>query len=106
MTLMEKLFYTLSEVASELGETSSCVRFWSNSFSSLVKPVRNAKGNRLYKKEDLEMLRRVQYLLKVEGVTIEGAKKRMNDDGSKKEQKILSTLKEIKSQLLEIKRYM
>lgn len=104
--LMEKLFYTLSEVASELGETSSCVRFWSNSFSSFVNPVRNAKGNRLYKTEDLETLRRVQYLLKVEGVTIEGAKKRMNDDGSKKEQKILSTLKEIKSQLLEIKRYM
>ena len=29
---MEKLYYTISEVAKELGESVSLVRFWSNSF--------------------------------------------------------------------------
>ena len=30
---MEKLYYTVGEVAAELGEQTSLVRFWSNTFS-------------------------------------------------------------------------
>ena len=34
---MEKLYYTVGEVAAELGEQTSLVRFWSNTFSKFIK---------------------------------------------------------------------
>ena len=61
---MGKLLYTMGEVAQELGENPSAVRYWSNYFEQFVKPQRNAKGNRLYHPEDIETLRQIQYLLK------------------------------------------
>ena len=44
---MEKLYYSIGEVAGILGETVSLVRFWSNSFPKFIKPKRNAKGPKL-----------------------------------------------------------
>ena len=46
---MEKICYTIGEVARDLGENTSTVRFWSDSFPKFIRPTRNAKGNRLYK---------------------------------------------------------
>ena len=54
---MEKLYYTISETAEILGESTSLVRFWSNSFPKYIKPYRNAKGNRMFTAEDIETLK-------------------------------------------------
>ena len=72
---MEKLYYTISETAEALGTSVSLVRFWSNSFPKYINPARNAKGNRLYTAKDLDTLRQIQYLVKVKGLTLEGAAK-------------------------------
>lgn len=102
---MEKYFYTIGEVAEILGESTSCVRFWSDSFPKFIRPQRNAKGNRLFSKEDVEVFKHVQTMLKVEGLTIEGAAKRLK--GEKKDlinkTKVLESLKGIRQQLLEIR---
>ena len=102
---MEKYLYTIGELAEILGESTSCVRFWSDSFSKFIHPKRNAKGNRLFVNEDIETFKHIQTLLKVEGLTIEGAAKRLR--GDKKDvinkSRVLETLKEIKKQLLEIR---
>lgn len=102
---MEKYLYTIGETAELLGEATSCIRFWSDSFPKHIHPKRNAKGNRLFTKEDLETFKYIQTLLKVEGLTIEGATKRLNRD--KKEimnkAKVLETLKGIRKQLAEIR---
>ena len=102
---MEKYLYTIGEVAEILGESVSLVRFWSNEFTKFIKPQRNAKGNRLYTKEDVETFKHIHLLVKVEGLTLEGAAKRMK--GDKKElinkSKVLGTLSAIKQQLLEIR---
>ena len=88
-----------------LGESTSCIRFWSDSFPKHIHPKRNAKGNRLFTKEDVETFKHIQVLLKVEGLTIEGAAKRLK--GDKKEvinkSRVLESLKNIKQQLLEIR---
>ncbi len=104
---MEKMFYTIGEVSELLKEPQSRVRFWSDSFAFLVKPERNAKGNRLFRPEDVQSLRQVQYLLDVEKLTIDGAVKRLKEDNSKtdKNARILLKLREIKAELLEIKHY-
>lgn len=102
---MEKYLYTIGEVADILGENVSLVRFWSNEFPKFIKPQRNAKGNRLFTKEDIETFKHIHLLVKVEGLTLEGAAKRLK--GEKKDvvskARVLESLKEIRQQLAEIR---
>ena len=102
---MTKLFYTVGEVAGILNESTSLVRFWANEFPKFIKPQRNAKGNRLFTKEDVETFKHIHLLVKVEGLTLEGAAKRLK--GEKKDvinkAKVLESLKKIRQQLEEIK---
>ena len=102
---MEKYLYTIGEVAEILGESTSLVRFWANEFPKFIKPQRNAKGNRLFTKEDVETFKHIHLLVKVEGLTLEGAAKRLK--GEKKDvinkAKVLESLKKIRQQLEEIK---
>ena len=102
---MEKLYYSISEVAGLLGESVSLVRFWSNSFPKLIKPVRNAKGNRQYTAADIEVLRQVHYLVRDKGLTLEGAARQMSADkkGVNRSVQVLDSLKEIRAQLIDIK---
>ena len=103
---MAKLIYTMGEVAQELGENTSAVRYWSNYFEQFVKPQRNAKGNRLYHPEDVETLKQIQYLLKNQGLTLEGARQRMSEDrrSVEKRVKVLGMLKEIREDLIQVKK--
>ena len=102
---MEKYFYTVGEVATIIGESTSLVRFWANEFPKFIKPQRNGKGNRLFTKEDVEVFKQLHMLVKVEGLTLEGAAKRLK--GEKKDiiskARVLETLKGIRQQLLEIR---
>ena len=102
---MEKYLYTIGEVAEMLGESTSLVRFWANEFPKYIKPQRNAKGNRLFTKEDVETFKHIHLLVKVEGLTLEGAAKRLK--GEKKDvinkAKVLESLRNIRQQLEEIK---
>ena len=102
---MEKLYYSISEVAEILDESVSLVRFWSNSFPKYIKPHRNAKGNRQYTAEDIEVLKQIHFLVKEKGLTLEGAEKQLASDRAKvdKSVKALESLKEIRAQLVEIK---
>lgn len=103
---MEKLYFTISEVAGQLDENVSAVRFWSNTFEKFIKPRRTAKGNRQYTAEDIETLKQIKHLLKNEGLTIEGAARQLSDSRSSvdKAVKALESLKEIRSQLVEIRK--
>lgn len=102
---MEKLYYSISEAAEILGESVSLVRFWSNSFSKLLKPKRTAKGNRQYTAQDIEVLKQIHYLVKDKGLTLEGAAKQISASKASVSNsvKAIDSLKEIRSQLMEIK---
>lgn len=103
---MEKLFYTIGEVSEILGESISLVRFWTNSFPRLVKPQRNAKGNRLYTAADIEALKQIHFLVKEKGMTLEGAARQLKAEKSPVDRsvKALDSLKAIRVQLVEIKK--
>ena len=103
---MGKLLYTMGEVAQELGENPSAVRYWSNYFEQFVKPQRNAKGNRLYHPEDLETLRQIQYLLKNQGLTLEGARQRLKEDHRTVERRVqvLDMLRQIREDLIQVRK--
>jgi DNA-binding transcriptional MerR regulator len=73
--VIDKFYYTIGEVSEILNTPASQLRFWSGEFDLKIR--KNRKGDRLFQKEDMEMLRQIRYLLKVEGYTIEGAKKHL-----------------------------
>lgn len=102
---MEKLFYSIGEVAELLGESISLVRFWSNSFPKHIKPQRNAKGNRMFTPSDIEAFKQIHYLVKEKGLTLEGAAKQMSADtaGVTRSVKALESLRSIRAQLVEVK---
>jgi DNA-binding transcriptional MerR regulator len=75
MQVIDKFYYTIGEVSEILNTPASQLRFWSGEFDLKIR--KNRKGDRLFQKEDMEMLRQIRYLLKVEGYTIEGAKKHL-----------------------------
>ena len=103
---MAKLIYTMGEVAQELGENASAIRYWSNYFEKFIKPQRNAKGNRLYHPEDIETLKQIQFLLKNQGLTLEGARQRLTEDRRSvdKRVKAIGVLKGIREELLQVRK--
>ena len=102
---MEKYLYTIGELSEMLGESTSCIRFWSDSFPKFINPRRNAKGNRQYTKEDIETFKHIHVLVKVEGLTLEGAAKRLKGDRKEviNKARVLESLKAIRKQLAEIR---
>ena len=96
----------MGEVAKELGENASAVRYWSNYFEKFIKPQRNAKGNRLYHPEDIETLKQIQFLLKNQGLTLEGVMQRLSEDRRSVESrvKVLDRLKAIREDLKLVKK--
>ena len=103
----EKLFYSIGEIAEELGENVSLVRYWSNVFSKHVKPSRTRKGNRQFTVKDVDTLRRIHHLVKVQGLTLEGAEKALSsgspEDALDRKVRALNSLKQIRARLVEIK---
>ena len=89
-----------------LGENASAIRYWSNYFEKFIKPQRNAKGNRLYHPEDIETLKQIQYLLKNQGLTLEGTRQRLTEDRRTvdKRVKAIGILKGIREELVEVRR--
>ncbi len=102
----EKLYYSIGEVAELLGESTSLVRFWTDSFSSFVRPVRNAKGDRKYTPKDIDNLRVIHHLVKDKKMTLEGAAARMkgNKEGLDNRAEVVQRLKGIKEMLQDIAR--
>ena len=103
---MEKLYYSIGEVAQMLGESTSCIRFWSNSFPNRIKPQRNAKGNRLYVTDDVETFRQLHYLVKEKGMKLEGAVKLLKEERAevKAKVKVLDSLRSLRERLVEIRK--
>jgi DNA-binding transcriptional MerR regulator len=103
---MEKLYYSISEVADIIGESTSAVRFWSNYFSKFIKPQRNAKGNRMFMADDIECFKQIHLLVKDNGMTLEGAARKLSADRHAVEKKVkaLDSLKKIRAELVEVKK--
>ncbi len=73
---IKKLYYSITEVSKLLGEEPYVLRYWETEFPQL-RPKKNRAGNRIYTEKDITLLRAIQYLLRTERYTIEGAKERL-----------------------------
>lgn len=75
----EKLYYSIGEVARMFDVNPSLIRFWEKEFS-VIRPKKNKKGNRMFRKEDVENLKLIYHLVKERGYTLQGAKDKIKDN--------------------------
>ena len=89
------------------------IRFWESEFKQ-IKPKILSGNRRYYNKETIEILKKVKYLLKEQGMTIKGVKKVLNSNNSlnldelsnnsiSSDNKIIIKLKKISSLIKKIK---
>ena len=71
---LTKLYYSIGEVAQMFDVNTSLIRFWEKEFPS-IKPKKNKKGNRLFSPKSVLEIQNIYQLVKVDGHTLEGAKK-------------------------------
>ena len=108
---LTKAYYTIGEVSELFAVNASLIRFWHKEFSQ-IKPKINAKGNRLFTPKDVLTIQRIYQLVKVEGFTLDGAKKSLKQKANPIAVEVVGTdntevierLESIKSKLIALKR--
>jgi DNA-binding transcriptional MerR regulator len=73
-------FRTISEVAEELDLPQHVLRFWETRFTQ-IKPLKRGGGRRLYRSDDIDLLRGIRHLLYGEGYTIRGVQRILKEQG-------------------------
>ena len=101
---IEKVYYSIGEVAELFDVNASLIRFWEKEFD-ILKPMKNKKGNRLFTPKDLDNLRIIYHLVKERGFTLQGAKDKLRENKEDVVNKVeaIDSLNRIKGFLLEIK---
>ena len=100
----DKRYFSIGELAKAFNVNASLIRFWDKEFD-ILKPRKNAKGNRMFTQEDVKNLQLIYHLVKERGFTLEGAKTHLKEGQKKTLDKfeIINKLESIKAQLLSIK---
>ena len=105
---LTKLYYSIGDVAKMFEVNASLIRFWEKEFPS-VQPKKNKKGNRLFSPKNIMELQRIYKLVKVDGHTLEGAKKalksksNLSSSSNLDNSEIIEKLEQIKSKLVSLK---
>lgn len=108
---LSKLYYSIGEIADMFNVNHSLIRFWEKEFTQ-IQPKKNSKGNRLFTPKDIENFNKIYTLVKVQGFTLEGAKKELKKKNSAEvvveesvpnQQQIIDKLSSIKERLLSLK---
>ncbi len=102
--LAEKRYYGIGEVATAFGVNTSLIRFWEKEFD-VLKPKKNAKGNRKFTPQDIKNLQLIFHLVKERGFTLEGAKIHLKEEKHKTLStfEIIQKLERVKAELIKIK---
>lgn len=101
---IEKLYYSIGEVAEIFNVAPSLIRFWESEFE-IIKPKKNRKGNRQFTKEDIDHVRTIYHLVKEKGFTLQGAKEMIKSDSQAVTDKleIIDSLKSVRRFLVDLR---
>lgn len=104
---VEKLYYTIGEVAKMFDVNTSLIRFWEKEFD-VIKPHKNKKGNRLFTQQDVDNFHIIYHLVKEKGMTLKGASKKMKENKTETidDFEIVKNLENIKAMLLDLKEHL
>lgn len=104
LNLPDKRYYSIGELAKAFDVNASLLRFWEKEFD-ILKPKKNAKGNRMFTPQDVQNLQLIYHLVKERGFTLDGAKEHMKKNAKDimDNFEIIKKLESIKAALLSIK---
>ena len=100
---MDKIYFSISEVATLLQVTQSNLRFWEKEFKQLS-PKRNDKGTRFYTSNDIQTIKNIIYLVDDQKLTLEGARRKLAQKKTsiEKQQQLVERLKVLRQELVGI----
>src|SRR6476620_100918 len=101
---IEKLYFSIGEVAEMFSVAPSLIRFWESEFD-IIKPKKNRKGNRQFTREDIDNVRTIYHLVKEKGFTLQGAKEMLRNDNEavRDKMEMFESLKKIRQFLVEVR---
>ena len=107
---LSKLYYSIGEVAELLDVNASLLRFWEKEFKFEISK-KNAKGNRLFSVKEIEKINRIYHFVKIEGYTLDGAKKALRSktvptisvETTTDQSAVIRKLEDIKARLIQLK---
>lgn len=104
LNLPDKRYYSIGELATAFDVNTSLLRFWEKEFD-IIKPKKNAKGNRMFTPQDVQNLELIFHLVKERGFTLDGAKEYLKNKPKESVEnfEIIKKLEYIKNTLLNIK---
>ncbi len=106
----DKLYFKIGEVSKLADVAPHVLRYWESEFNN-IKPKRATSRQRLYRREDVELILVIKNLLHVQGYTIAGARKLIQETGQLSDITLLtgktettaSKLNSIKQELIDLK---
>jgi DNA-binding transcriptional MerR regulator len=96
----DKLYHSITQVAAMFNVNASLLRFWEKEFPQ-IKLRKNGKGDRLFTKEDIQLIGTIYYLTKQRKFTLEGTREYL-----KKDKKTVSNETELVQSLLTVKQFL
>ena len=101
--LPDKLYFKIGEVGEISGLPTYVLRFWESEFKK-ISPKRTSSGQRLYSKNDVELILQIKHLLYEKKFTIQGAKQHLNSTTPEnKEKQSTNVLDDVRMELKSIK---
>ena len=102
-----KLYYSIKEVATEVGVSESTLRYWESEFRQ-ISPKKGANNVRQYTKEDIRIVKMVYHLVKERGLTLAGARQYLKSSGTSQQtaqvnSEVVERLKAIRQELIGIR---
>ena len=99
LQIPDKLYFKIGEVSVITGLPTYVLRFWETQFTK-IKPRRTSSGQRVYRKNDVEMVLIIKSLLHKKKFTIKGAIQHLKTNAPvKKSPSSTDALKEIRMEL-------
>lgn len=101
---IEKVYFTIGEVAEKFNVATSLIRFWETEFD-ILSPKKNKKGNRQFTRSDIQKLKLIYHLVKERGFTLQGAKEMIknNPDELQGKMEMIESLQKVKGFLKKLK---
>ena len=106
LSTLEKVYYTITEVAEMFQVNASLLRFWEKEFPAQLAGVKkNKKGDRYYNKQDLEKLKFIFHVVRDKKMTLEGARDYLknNKKKAKDDKTLIENLQTVRTFLIELK---
>ncbi len=101
---IQKVYYSIGEVAEKFGVNASTIRHWEAEFQ-ILRPRKNKKGERQFTERDINIIQSIFHLVKEKGFTIQGAKEFLKATPKVQSEKeaLIESLEKLKAFLLTLK---